>query len=185
MADPFLASRFGRDLFGQLVKIGPGGGSPQGRQLTFLDALAEGAAEPRVQVPAWMERVCKAMDADINGLPTADKVGQRWAAILERRAAHLAREAVLRGDTRHWTPAKLIAVDLEVQVRTAQSWLAGQVPYLIAAVEAALKWRDPSVLFELAGLAPPDEAGLERELAGLRQDLATLGARIARLKGAP
>lgn len=159
-----------RDLFGLLRNVGPGGGSPQGRQLDFLATLAAGPAGPRIQVPTWIDGVCKAMNADSNGLPTAENVGQRWRTILERRypGAHA---------------AKRIAADLERDVRTVQAWLAGQAPYLHVAIEAAWRWNDPLVLFELAGMAPPSDNEIAAQLGEIKGDLEQLGARIARLKG--
>lgn len=158
-----------RDLFGQLVRVGPGGGIPRDRQLSFLDeVLSTGRADPRVQVPAWMERVCKAMDANTNDLLTAHEAGQRWAGILRRRYA---------GKT-----AKQVGAALGHDWRTVQSWMGGQAPGLHVALGLAFRLKDPLILFELAGIEPPSEAEIGRELAEVQQQLQDLGARLARLK---
>lgn len=127
------------------------------------------AVASSIQYPSWIEGVCKAMSTHTDGLPTAEDVGRRWSAALARRFA---------ADGR----AKRIARALSCDVRTAEAWIAGQAPYLHVAIAAAIRLRDPLLLYELAGIAPPAAEVEARELDTLRADLDALGARIDRLR---
>lgn len=173
---PWNQTLFG-DLFPSdslLRRRKPGGVATPARQLDFPEWLCltmpggSGDAPP-IQVESWIERVCKAMSPDTNEMLTASAVGERWAHALTRRfpGPHA---------------AKRIARALGRDVRTAEAWLGGQAPYLHAALDAAYRLRDPVLLFELAGIAPPEALILDREIESLRADLDGLGERIARLR---
>lgn len=109
-----------------------------------------------------------AMGTHTDGV-TAAAVGERWAAALRRRFA---------------VPyaAKVIARELERDVRTVESWLGGQAPYLHVVVEVAVRLRDPLLLFEIAGLAPPSDMQVAARLDEIKRDLDALGGRIAALR---
>ena len=109
------------------------------------------------------------MNPDTNGLLTSNLVGRRWASALMRR---------FPGPFR----AKAIAKTIGCDVRTAESWLAGQAPYLHVAISAAITLRDPLLLFEIADLPVPEEADLAKRIDALRGDFDALGARIAAMK---
>lgn len=175
------------DLFGRLVpspdllrRKKTGGDATPARQLDFLEGLcltisgASGGASatPSIHVPDWIEGVCKAMNPDTNDLLSAHEVGGRWAEALRRR---------FPGPC----AAKAAAKQLRRDLRTVEAWMGGQAPQLHAALDAALRLRDPLILFELAGIAPPQAVVVDGELEALRSDLDRLGERIARLKGAP
>lgn len=172
-----------RNLFGDLVpspdllRKKTGGAATPARQLDLLEGFcltisgaAAAAGTPSIQVPDWIEGVCKAMNPNTNDLLTAGEVGARWAGSLRRR---------FPGPF----AAKTIARRLGRDVRTVEAWLAGQAPQLHAALDAALRLRDPLILFELAGIEPPAAVVVDGELDALRTDLDRLGERIARLKG--
>lgn len=110
------------------------------------------------------------MTSDTKEMPTAALVGERWAAILRRRYPGP-------------FAAKRAARELGRDPRTVEAWLAGQAPLLHMAIAAAVRWRDPLLLFELAGVAPPTEAEIAAGLDEMRRDLDRLAARIAELRG--
>ena len=157
----------GRDLFGFLIR--PGGAAIPARPLPLVFSKTGSRGDtPSIQVPSWVEEVCKAMNPNTQGL-TAAIVGERWAQALRRRFSGP-------------SAAKRIARELGKDVRTAESWLAGQAPYLHVVVETAIRLKDPLLLFEIAGLAPPSDTEIAAKLGEIKGELDALGARIARLK---
>lgn len=154
------------DLFGRIVR--PSRAATPARPLPLGFALSTGRAAPSIQVPSWVAEVCRAMNPNTQGL-TAAIVGERWGQALRRR---------FPGPF----AAKRIAAALGREVRTAEGWLAGQAPYLHVVVETAIKLKDPLLLFEIAGLAPPSDAEIAARLDEIKGELDQLGGRIARLR---
>ena len=109
------------------------------------------------------------MDESTHAL-TAEVLGRRWAAALRRRFPGPG-------------AAKRIAEALGADPRTVEGWLEGRAAYPHVLFGAAVRLRDPLMLFELAGIEPPGEAAIAANLERMRADLDQLGGRIRMMRG--
>lgn len=99
-----------------------------------------------------------------------DAIGRRWAEALRRR---------YRGEA----AAKTVARAFDVQVRTAEGWLAGQAPYAKYLLRG---WRLHGAALVAEVLAPGSDwhasASVEAALVEVETRLAGLGDELARLR---
>lgn len=129
-------------------------------------------APPSFRFRTWQREARKAMVEIRTGLHAApDGVGERWAVALDVRYPGLGKD-------------KRIARDFAVDVRTAQSWRAGQAPTCKHLCKAALI-HGPSIVVEvlLPGTELERHARIDDGLRELESRLDALRRQINDLKG--
>lgn len=160
-----------RDLFGFSL---PDGAATPARQLglplrpAFSVAL-EGSSTPfRFQLWSGEESNHMARNTEAFRQETA-AIGARWAAALTRR---------------YGRNAKKIAGAFGCEVRTAESWLAGQAPFARVLISA---WRLHGAAMVAEVLAPGSDwqraATVDDTLSQVEAKLAELGDELAQLRG--
>lgn len=162
-----MSSVIDKDLFGHPVMMtGAAPNRPRPMPLNLIFPVSPESDGPTLRFQLWRNGAGKDMVDVTDGLTGKEAIGTRWAAWLKRTYS---------GPHK----AKRIARDLNVQVRTAEGYLAGQIPYAPVFVTAA-QVHGPAVLFEVLApnLVPPTQAESQRAINELKDKLDALGDQI-------